>query len=103
MKKLFIETTAFTRQVTTRLDDQAYAALQQQLLEKPNAGTVIPGCEGLRKLRLPDPGRKKGKRGGYRVIYLHVPEADWILLLDLYDKDQKDDLAPQEKRGRGDW
>jgi hypothetical protein len=58
----------------------------------------MPGCGGLRKLRIADPSRGKGKRGGARLIYLHVPEADHYLLLDVYGKDEKEDLTPQEKR-----
>jgi hypothetical protein len=95
---LFIETAAFTREITARLDDSAYADFQKRLSDRPRLGALIPGCGGLRKVRLPDPRRQKGKRGGARVIYLHIPEADWILLVDLYDKGEKEDLAPQEKK-----
>jgi len=98
MQKLFIETTGFTREVTARLDDQAYAAFQKQLMDDPNCGAVMPGCGGLRKVRLADPGRQKGKRGGARVIYLHVPEADWVLLLAIYGKGERDDMTPAEKK-----
>jgi hypothetical protein len=98
MRKLFIETTAFTKEVTARLDDSAYAQLQKQLLDNPDCGVVMPGCGGLGKARLADPKRGKGKRGGARVIYLHVAEAGWILLLDLYDKSEKADLAPDERK-----
>ncbi len=58
----------------------------------------MPGCGGLRKVRLPNPKRGQGKRGGIRVIYLHIPEANWILLLDLYEKGEKEDLTPEEKK-----
>jgi len=40
--------------------------LQVILLENPSVGDLIPGGRGLRKLRVPLPGR--GKRGGARVI-----------------------------------
>jgi putative transcriptional regulator len=98
MKKLFVETTAFTREITDRFDDGTYAQFQRELLRNPDCGAVMPGCGGLRKVRLADPKRRKGKRGGARIIYLHVPEADWILLLDIYDKGDKEDLAPDEKK-----
>jgi putative transcriptional regulator len=52
---------------------------------------------GLRKLRVADPKRKKGKRGGARVIYFHIPEADRFLMLDIYGKGEKEDLSPAEK------
>jgi hypothetical protein len=56
------------------------------------------GCGSLRKLRIPDPRRGKGKRGGARVIYLHVPEAKVIYLITVYGKDQKDDLSAEDKK-----
>ena len=57
----------------------------------------MPGCGGLRKLRVPDPRRGKGKRGGARVIYLHVAESDQIHLITVYGKNQKDDLSAEDK------
>ena len=57
----------------------------------------MTGCGGLRKIRFGDPRRQQGKRGGFRVIYLHVPEASWIYLVDIYGKNEKDDLSASEK------
>ena len=47
---------------------------------------------------LGDPKRGKGKRGGARAIYLDVPEAGIIFFLDIYGKDEKDDLTSGEKK-----
>ena len=58
----------------------------------------MPGCGGLRKLRVADVKRGKGKRGGVRVIYLHIEEADQIHLVTVYGKDQKDDLSTDDKK-----
>lgn len=58
----------------------------------------MPGCGGLRKLRAADPNRGKGKRGGARIIYLYVPEVKRFFLLDIYGKDEKDDLSANEKK-----
>jgi hypothetical protein len=52
----------------------------------------------MRKVRWRDTRRGKGARGGLRVIYLYVPEAERILLLDVYDKGEAEDLSPAEKR-----
>ncbi len=64
---IIIETPIFTKQVLSILSDDDYRLLQQVLLERPDAGNVIPGSGGLRKLRWAVEGR--GKRGGVRVIY----------------------------------
>ncbi len=58
----------------------------------------MPGTGGLRKIRIADAGRGKGKRGGYRVIYLDLPGVARTHLLALYDKDEKGDISNDEKR-----
>lgn len=98
MKAVFIESFEFTEAVVDLLPNGLYANLQQELMDAPDKGTVVPGCGGLRKLRTPDPSRQKGKRSGARLIYLYVPEARWFYMLDLYDKDEKEDLSAEEKK-----
>ncbi len=98
MRKTFIESAEFTEWVKSYLGDAGLAAMQRDLLADPALGDVMPGCGGLRKLRIGDPRRGKGKRGGARVIYLHIEEADVIHLITVYGKDQKDDLSAGDKR-----
>lgn len=98
MKATFVESTGFTESVCDLMEDRAYARLQRELMGEPEAGDVMPGCGGLRKIRIADPRRGKGKRSGARVIYLHVPEAKRFYMLDVYGKDEKDDLTPVQKK-----
>ena len=77
------------------LSDEEYAALQQHLVAMPNAGDVIAGTGGLRKIRWTIAGR--GKRGGTRVIYYHVVAQVQIRMILIYRKGIKDDLTPKEK------
>jgi hypothetical protein len=58
----------------------------------------MPGCGGLRKMRVADPRRGKGKRSGARVIYLHIEELNQIHLITVYGKDQQDDLSAADKK-----
>ena len=81
---LFIEAPKFTELVKEHLSDDEYAALQWMLLERPDAGPIVPGSGGVRKLRWGLRGR--GKRGGFRVIYYWKTADDEIWLLTLYDK-----------------
>jgi mRNA-degrading endonuclease RelE of RelBE toxin-antitoxin system len=78
--------------------DTELAAFQEALLANPERGDVMPGCGGLRKAGWRDTRRGKGARGGLRIIYLFVPDADRVLLLDVYDKNEADDLTPDGKR-----
>jgi hypothetical protein len=97
MRKTFIETGEFTEWVNEHLSDEQLSGLQQELQNDPDAGPVMPGCGGLRKMRVADPKRGKGKRGGARVIYLHIAESDQIHFITVYGKDQKDDLSAEDK------
>ena len=83
------------------LDDLAYQQLQQELLRNPEAGDVIAGTGGLRKLRFADRYRGKGKRGGLRVIYYWRVAADQFWLFTLYDKDESADLTAHERKVLG--
>ncbi|MEK7721202.1 MAG: type II toxin-antitoxin system RelE/ParE family toxin [Elusimicrobiota bacterium] len=97
MRRTFIETSAFQKRID-RVGATVLDNIQTELLKNPDAGKVIPGTGGLRKLRIADPSRSKGKRGGYRAIYLDITAVEQIYLLALYDKDEKDDISQDEKR-----
>jgi hypothetical protein len=86
----FIETKLFTQQVQRYLSDDDYQALQLQLMERPDAGDVIPGAGGVRKLRWKAAGR--GKRSGYRAIYFAKVQQGMIWMLTMYSKNIKDDI-----------
>lgn len=98
MNVTFVEAVGFTRRVRDKLDDADYRRFQSELLENPEQWGAMPGCGGLRKARWAERGRGKGKRSGVRVIYLWIPDACRIDLLDIYGKDEKDDLTAAEKK-----
>ena len=72
------------------LSDDEYAALQRELMRDPEAGPVIRGTGGVRKLRWAAPGR--GKRGGYRVIYFVRRANGVIWMLTMYPKNVADTI-----------
>ena len=92
---LFIEASTFTRQLARHLDDDGYAALQAFLSVHPEAGDIIRGTGGIRKIRWAMPGR--GIRGGSRTICYWVTKEDHIYLLTVYAKGAKDDLTAAER------
>lgn len=98
MNLTFVEMPWFAERLKPRLSDDGYRALQEELLANPQKGKPMSGCGGLRKVRFADPSRGKGKRGGLRIVYLYTPEAFRIDLIDVYGKDEKDDLSPAEKK-----
>ncbi len=97
MKALFVELPAFERNRSAYLTDEAFRDLQNAMLKNPEAGDVITGTGGLRKVRHGDATRGKGKRGGLRIIYYWWEPKRQFWLFTLYDKDELDDLSPKEK------
>ncbi len=91
---VFAETPVFTKLVKQLLSDDEYRQLQEVLLTRPEAGDLIPGSGGLRKIRWGIRG--KGKQGGLRVIYYwDVPEETFYMLT-LYKKSARKDITPDQ-------
>ena len=80
----FIETSIFTRLVYAYLSDDEFVGLQFFLLKYPEAGNVIPGSGGVRKLRWAMTGT--GKSGGVRIIYYFKKRDEEIWLLTIYNE-----------------
>lgn len=89
-----IETSIFTKQVQAALSEEEYRAFQLYLILRPDAGPIIPGSGGLRKVRWRLAGR--GKRGGARVIYYWRTAQDQLILLFLYPKNAQAALTPSQ-------
>jgi len=87
----FVETKLFSKLVHEYLSDDEYAELQQSLIARPEAGDVIPGSGGVRKLRWKMAGR--GKRGGLRVIYYLRSREGQIWMLTLYAKNVTENIS----------
>lgn len=97
MNRTFIEVPIFTKKwKELGLTDEMLRELQNDLLSNPKSGDVIQGTGGLRKIRIPMPN--KGKRGGSRVIYVDIELKEIIYFLNVYTKNEKDDLTEEEKK-----
>ena len=75
-----IETSTFTKQITTLLRDEEYGEFQSRLAANPELGAVIKGGGGIRKVRVALGSR--GKSGGARVNLLLgcTPGCDSVAL-----------------------
>jgi RelE toxin of RelEB toxin-antitoxin system len=87
----FIEASGFSYIRERYFDDSQFNMLQLYLMDYPDAGTVIKGSGGVRKLRWGLPGQ--GKRGGLRVIYYWITKNNQILFLTAYRKNEASDLS----------
>lgn len=91
---LFTETPIFTKLVTDLISDDEYRKIQLALVLRPEAGKIITGSGGLRKIRWKSGG--SGKRGGLRLIYFWDVPEDRIYMLLIYKKAKQKDLNPNQ-------
>ena len=69
-----------------------------ELEQNPDRGSLVPGLAGVRKARIGNPERGKGKRGGFRYLYLYWRTEQQIGLLYLLDKGEREDLSAAERK-----
>lgn len=91
-----VETPDFTAAARRLMDETERSSLVLYLALNPEAGDLVPGTGGVRKLRWGLEGR--GKRGGARVIYYFHSERLPLFALDIYAKNERSDLSEDEKR-----
>jgi len=84
---IFIETRMFTKLLPNYLSDDEYRGLQSYLLQKPDAGNIVRGSGGVRKVRWAKSGQ--GKSGGLRAIYYWKKTDHEIWMLTLYSKSER--------------
>jgi mRNA-degrading endonuclease RelE of RelBE toxin-antitoxin system len=89
-----IETTVFTKKISSLLTNEEYRNLQNELIINPEKGKVIRGSGRLRKIRWGISGR--GKSGGSRIIYYWILKKDTILMLLVYPKNEQDNLTSSQ-------
>ncbi|MCU7835554.1 MAG: type II toxin-antitoxin system RelE/ParE family toxin [gamma proteobacterium symbiont of Taylorina sp.] len=85
------ETEQFQKKVSQLLSESEKEDLISYLSDNPNAGDLIQGTGGVRKLRWARRGM--GKSGGTRVIYYHHSE-----MMPLFGKNEKSNLSMNEKQ-----
>jgi hypothetical protein len=90
------ETRAFSEDIDAMLSPGERDVVINGIALDPEGGDLIPGAGGLRKRRIPLPGR--GKRGGARVITLYLGEAFPVYAVFVFAKNEREDLSPAQKR-----
>ena len=91
---VFVETSLFSKLLSGHLNDEEYRMFQKHLVEQPEAGDIIRGSGGVRKVRWGAGG--KGKSGGVRVIYYWAKPAEQTFLLTIYAKGEKENLSSSD-------
>jgi hypothetical protein len=85
-----VETQRFMRMAETFWNEVDLLEFVDFIAASPDAGAVVPGSGGLRKIRWGQKGR--GKRGGVRVIYYNRLANGEVWLLLVYDKTVQENI-----------
>ena len=93
-RRTAVETPTFQRQADGCWTEDQRLDFLTWLAATPEAGDVIPGADGARKVRWSLPG--KGKRGGVRAIYFNHAEDGTVLLVMMYVKSSREGVSSGE-------
>ena len=77
------------------LTETERAAIVTWIAAHPEAGDMIEGTGGARKVRFA--GKGKGKSGGYRVITFYSGSSIPVFLLNVFAKNEKTDMTAKER------
>ena len=91
-----VETSLYLSRAERMMSEAERDHVVDVISENPEAGVVIKGTGGLRKMRIALQGR--GKRGGGRIVYwFHSPDYPTVLML-AFAKNEADDLSSEQKK-----
>ena len=93
-----IETREFAAQADkARLRMEDIRKIENGIMSAPTACPVIPGTNGLRKMRFAPRAQRGGKSGGLRICYFVVDSALHLWLVTVFAKNQRADLTQAER------
>lgn len=93
-----VETPTFQKQADKIWSEDERLEFIQWLAVNPDAGDVVRGAEGARKVRWTVKG--SGKRGGVRVIYFNQTDEGLIYLIAVYRKNETGNMPSHEIKKR---
>jgi hypothetical protein len=99
MKRLFVYSPLMLKRLADfTAPEEVALGMENEILNNPESGDIVPGTGGVRKFRLADEARGKGRRGGIRVFFLDLPHVEKTHLLYLLQKGDASDITTAEKR-----
>jgi hypothetical protein len=90
-----VETSVYLREAGKLMSEAEREEVVTMIARDPEAGDVIAGTGGFRKIR--SALRGGGKRGGSRIIYYFCDETMPVFLMQIYAKNDKANLTAAEK------
>ena len=80
-----------------KLTDEDLQALEALIENRPEAGVVMQGTGGLRKIRFAPPSWHTGKSGAARVCYIYVVRAEACAFVAIFSKNRKSNLNASDR------
>ena len=71
--------------------------LEHEIMARPNAGAVMKGTGGMRKMRFAPPSWHTGKSGAARICYVVFEDLAKVFLLVVFPKNEKVNLTGAER------
>ena len=90
------ETRVFAEDIDAMMSEAERDSVIVSIAAEPDGGDLIQGGGGLRKRRIPLPGR--GKRGGARVITLYLGDRFPVYAVFVYAKNERSNLSPRQRK-----
>jgi hypothetical protein len=90
-----VETSVYLREAGKLMNEAEREEVVTMIARDPEAGDVIAGTGGFRKIR--SALRGGGKSGGSRIIYYFCDETMPVFLMQNYAKNDKANLTAAEK------
>jgi hypothetical protein len=98
MKLSFVHLSAFRSDCERLgLGDDAISQLEWLIMDRPDAGKMIPGTGGLRKIRFSPREWRRGKSGAVRVCYAYFIRADQVWFVAAYGKNEQENISGSDK------
>jgi len=91
-----IENPYFIKKVSKMLTEDQRIELIDFISINYNKGDTISGTGGVQKIRFAHQ-TGKGKSGGARIIYLVLDHKGYIHLIDIFEKNTKENLSGADK------
>jgi hypothetical protein len=87
--------TYLTAATKAGMTESERVAAVDQIASDPQAGDIIPGGGGVRKVRVA--GRGKGKSGGYRILTYYLTDDEPVFLISVINKSKVANLSDTQK------
>jgi hypothetical protein len=98
MRRTFIQLSRFVAKWRSlKLTDADLSALESLLMGNPDAGEVMAGTGGVRKVRFAPPSRHTGKSGAFRVAYAYFHIGETVYLLAIFGKNEQENFTAAQK------